>query len=107
MDTIQEQTEIALPEWQFGRMNPGMQAMDQDNHHDPDHLANLQNNGWQVLDVSATAVWAIRATARARQAADFMVDIVLKMRFSKGAIIQELVNNREFLLSKEESIGCL
>ncbi|KAG6085977.1 hypothetical protein E4U15_001019 [Claviceps sp. LM218 group G6] len=70
-------------------------------------LANLQNNGWQVLDVSATAVWAIRATARARQAADFMVDIVLKMRFSKGAIIQELVNNREFLLSKEESIGCL
>ncbi|KAG6028552.1 hypothetical protein E4U40_000953 [Claviceps sp. LM458 group G5] len=32
MTTIQEQTGITLPEWQFGRMNAGMQAMNQDDH---------------------------------------------------------------------------
>ncbi|KAG6053003.1 hypothetical protein E4U17_005138 [Claviceps sp. LM77 group G4] len=32
MTTIQEQTGITLPEWQFGRMNAGMEAMNQDDH---------------------------------------------------------------------------
>ncbi|KAG5954974.1 hypothetical protein E4U57_003825 [Claviceps arundinis] len=35
--------------------------------------AYFQNNGWQLLDELATAVWAIKATEKARQAAGFMV----------------------------------